>query len=183
MILGLFKKPRAAAPAPEIQKTEPPKFDTPIMVGKMRASEACLRLIKKFETFRSAPYRCPSGVPTIGFGSTKYESGKAVSMTDPEITVARALALLGVTILEYEGAVNRLVLVPLKQCQFDALVSLTYNIGARNFGDSTLLKKLNDGNYTAANFEFKRWNKGGGVVLPGLESRREVESALFMGQV
>lgn len=179
-LFAFFKKP---APAPEIQKTEAPKLDFPAIIGKMRVSEQCLKLIREFEGFSAKPYKCPADVATIGFGSTRYEGGKAVSMSDPEITVARALDLLKVTLWEYEGAVNRLVTVPLKQWQFDALVSLVYNIGPRNFGESTLLKKLNMGNYTAANFEFSRWNKGGGVVLPGLVRRREAESALFMGQI
>ena len=171
---ALFSK-KTDPQAPEVRP------QVPNVQGKMRASDACLKLIRDFEGFRAKPYRCPADVPTIGFGSTRYEGGKAVTMADPEITVARALELLRVTLQEYAGVVNRLVKVPLKQCQFDALVSLTYNIGARNLGESTLLRKLNEGNYTAPVFEFSRWTRGGGVVLPGLVKRREAEAKLFMG--
>ena len=171
---ALFSK-KTDPQAPEVRP------QVPNVQGKMRASDACLKLIRDFEGFRSVPYRCPADVPTIGFGSTRYEGGKAVTMKDPEMTVARALELLRVTLWGYEGAVNRLVKVPLKQCQFDALVSLTYNIGARNFGESTLLRKLNEGNYDAPVFEFGKWTRGGGVSLPGLVRRREAEAKLFMG--
>ena len=169
---------RSTEPQP-VEVHQPVKF--PPIMGKMKASDACLKIIKEFEGFRSKPYRCPADVPTIGFGSTRYEGGKAVSMSDPEITVARGLDLLRLTLPEYEGTINRLVTVPLKQCQFDALVSLTYNIGARNFGASTLLRKLNEGNYDAPVFEFGKWTRGGGVILPGLVRRREAEAKLFMG--
>ena len=180
--IDLFKsifKSSTPLPAPPAEVRQQVKF--PPIMGKMKASDACLKIIKEFEGFRSKPYRCPADVATIGFGSTRYENGKAVSMDDPEITVARALELLRLTLSEYEGTVNRLVTVPIKQCQFDALVSFTYNIGGGNFGASTLLRKLNEGNYDSPVFEFGKWTRGGGVILPGLVRRREAEAKLFMG--
>jgi hypothetical protein len=72
------------------------------------------------------------------------------------------------------------VKVPLTQNQFDALVSLVYNIGQTAFSNSTLLKKLNAKDYQGAADQFLRWNKGGGKVMKGLVRRREAERALFL---
>ena len=80
----------------------------------------------------------------------------------------------------YESDVSNLVKVKLTQGQFDALVSFAYNLGARALSTSTLLQKLNAGDYTGAADEFPRWNKAGGKVLPGLTWRREAERALFL---
>ena len=80
----------------------------------------------------------------------------------------------------FESSVNNLVKVPLTQNQFDALVSLTYNIGSGNFASSTLLKKLNAKDYQGAADQFPRWNKAKGKVLNGLTRRRAAERALFL---
>ena len=80
----------------------------------------------------------------------------------------------------FEKTVNDLVKVPLTQNQFDALVSLTYNIGTGAFEKSTLLKKLNTGDYQGAADQFTVWNKGGGKVLQGLVNRRAKEKEVFL---
>ena len=82
-------------------------------------------------------------------------------------------------LVEYEGYIENMVTVPLTQNQFDALVVWVYNLGPTNFRNSTLLKELNSGNYTAAGNEILRWNKAGGKVLTGLVKRREAEAQLF----
>jgi lysozyme len=69
--------------------------------------------------------------------------------------------------------------VPLKQHQFDALVSFAYNVGVGNLRSSTLLRKLNAGDYDGAALEFHRWNRSKGKVLPGLVRRRAAEALLF----
>jgi lysozyme len=79
-------------------------------------------------------------------------------------------------LIEYEGYVTKYVTVPLTQNQFDALVVWVYNLGPTNFRKSTLLKKLNSGDYTAAGQEITRWNKAGGKVLNGLVKRRKAEA-------
>ncbi len=81
---------------------------------------------------------------------------------------------------KFESAVNTAVKVPINQNQFDALVSLTYNIGIGAFKDSTLLKKLNVKDYKGAAEQFPRWNRGGGRVLNGLVKRRKIEMELFL---
>jgi lysozyme len=75
--------------------------------------------------------------------------------------------------------VRRLVKVPLEPHQFDALVSFAYNCGEGNLGKSTLLEKVNGGDFAGAAKEFARWNKGGGKVLAGLTRRRASEALLF----
>jgi lysozyme len=76
--------------------------------------------------------------------------------------------------------VNQLATVPLTQNQFDALCDFVFNVGAGNFEESTLLRKLNDGDYGGAASEFDRWVHSGQTVLPGLVRRRAAEKALFL---
>jgi len=145
----------------------------------MRASEKCLALIRQFEGFRAMPYACPAGVPTIGFGNTRYADDTPVKLTDPSITLVAAEVLLYTTLGQYEAAVNRYVQMPINQNRFDALTDFVYNAGAQNLRTSTLLKKLNAGDYEGASDEFGRWVYGGGKKLNGLVRRRAAEKALF----
>lgn len=148
----------------------------------MKASERCIGLIEASEGFSAKPYKCPAGVWTIGLGSTRYEDGTPVKPTDPPITIDRARQIVAATLAgEYEPAVQRYVTVPLTQGQYDALVDFAYNAGAQNLRTSTLLKKLNAGDYSGASAEFSRWVNGGGKKLPGLVKRREAERQLFLG--
>uniref|UniRef100_UPI000225FC22 lysozyme n=1 Tax=Paracoccus sp. TRP TaxID=412597 RepID=UPI000225FC22 len=95
------------------------------------------------------------------------------------ITKADARTILTRDLPRYEADVTRLVRVPLNENQFGALVSFTYNLGAGNLTSSTLLRKLNAGDYAGAAAEFPTWNKAGGKVLNGLVRRRAAERALF----
>lgn len=79
----------------------------------------------------------------------------------------------------FEKAVTRNVTVQLNQDQFDALVSFTFNLGEGNLKQSTLLKKVNAGDFAGAAKEFPRWNKADGKVLAGLVRRRASEALLF----
>ena len=83
---------------------------------------------------------------------------------------------------EYEDYINNYVHVPLNQQQFDALCSWVYNLGPANLKKSTLLRKLNNGEYEETPNQIKRWNKAGGKVLEGLVRRREAEALLFEGK-
>lgn len=150
------------------------------MNGSAVVSDGCLALIRKHEGFRSSPYRCPAGVPTIGYGSTAYADGTPVSMADVPITQPQAEHLLRVTLRSYEQSVRDCVRVPLSQSQFDALVSFTYNAGPQALRGSTLLRKLNAGDYHGAAAEFGRWVNADGKRLPGLVRRRADERQLFV---
>ena len=140
---------------------------------EMETSENGIELIKEFEGRRLVAYQDSVGVWTIGYGHTKdvWEDRLIIKKT--------ADRLLAEDLAEFEKYVDNLVEVPLTQNQFDALVAWTFNLGPTNLSESTLLKKLNAGDYDAVPFEMKRWNKAGGEVLEGLIRRREAEAALF----
>jgi len=146
----------------------------------MKASINAIKLIQDSEEFMSKPYLCPAGVPTIGYGSTIYENGTRVKLSDPEITEERAVEILFDQLKKYENAVNRYVHVPINQNQFDALVDFAYNAGAGNLQKSTLLRKINAGDYEGASKEFSKWVYGGGKKLNGLVKRRDAERRLFV---
>lgn len=145
----------------------------------MQTSEKGIALIKQFEGCKLTAYQDSVGVWTIGYGWTQPVDGKPIraGMTIKQETAER---LLKTGLVSYESDVSRLVKVGLTQGQFDALVSFTYNLGARSLSTSTLLRKLNAGDYAGASDEFLRWNKAGGKVLNGLTRRREAERALFL---
>ncbi|HDC4354695.1 MULTISPECIES: lysozyme [Enterobacter cloacae complex] len=145
----------------------------------MQTSEKGVALIKEFEGCKLTAYQDSVGVWTIGYGWTQPVDGKPIraGMTIKQETAER---LLKTGLVSYESDVCRLVKVGLTQGQFDALVSFTYNLGARSLSTSTLLRKLNAGDYATAADEFLRWNKAGGKVLNGLTRRREAERALFL---
>ena len=145
----------------------------------MKASDQCIALIRHFEGFSAKPYRCPAGIPTIGYGSTRYADGRKVTMQDPPITMEQADEIVAQTLVEYEDAVNRYVTVPIAQHQFDSLVDFAYNCGAQNLRSSTLLKKVNAVDFTGAAGEFHKWVYGGGKPMPGLVKRRASEAALW----
>ena len=145
----------------------------------MKISNSGINLIKSFEGLRLKAYDDGVGVWTIGFGTIKYPNGIRVKAGD-SCTSQQAEDYLRNDLTSFENAVNRLVKAKLNQNQFDALVSFTYNLGETNLGKSTLLKKLNAGDYQGAADQFLVWNKAGGKVMNGLTRRREAERALFL---
>lgn len=145
----------------------------------MQTSEKGIALIKQFEGCRLTSYQDSVGVWTIGYGWTRPVDGVPVR-SGMAIKQEVAERLLKTGLVSYENDVSKLVKVKLTQGQFDALVSFAYNLGARALSTSTLLKKLNAGDYRGAADEFLRWNKAGGKVLAGLTRRREAERALFL---
>lgn len=142
----------------------------------MNISSQGIGLIIHFEGFRAKAYRDSAGVWTIGFGSTKgVHPGMVISRDQAGIRLYHDVD-------QAEEAVNRLVTVPLNQSQFDALVSFVYNLGPGALQKSTLLKRLNAGDYPGAAEEFMRWVKAGGKKLTGLVRRRAAERALFLSE-
>lgn len=146
----------------------------------MNISREGLSLIKAFESFRSKPYLCPAKVATIGYGTTIYPNGRRVSLLDAPITEQKASEYLEYDVASVEKAVQRVVTSDLTQSQFDALVSFTYNLGGKNLKKSTLLKKINiNPDDESIRYEFLRWNRAGGKILPGLTRRRTAEANLY----
>lgn len=146
----------------------------------MKLDEKGYQLIAEFEGLRLSPYLCSAGVPTIGYGSTFYPSGKKVTMQDKPITQATALWMLKETANKFAVEVDKLVIPALNQNQFNALVSFAFNLGTSALGKSTLLKKVNaNPNDPTIRNEFAKWNKAGGRVLDGLTKRRTKEANLY----
>lgn len=146
----------------------------------MKISKAGLNLIKEFEGIRLESYKCPAGIWTLGIGHTSAAGPPKVE-PGMRITVQEAYDILNRDLDQYEAAVNKYVKVPLTQNQFDALVSFVYNVGVGAFQKSTLLKKLNAGQYNAVPGELMKWTKAGGKELAGLVRRRRAEAALWRG--
>ena len=147
----------------------------------MRISNEGLNLIKKWEGFCPKPYKCSAGVPTIGYGATFYPNGKKVTMEDKPISEAQALAMLSNMVTNnFQRYVDSYVIPEVKQNQFDALVSLSYNIGVGAFKGSTLLKLVNaNPNDPKIANEFMKWNKVKGKEIAGLTNRRKEEVAMY----
>lgn len=146
----------------------------------MRTSERGVTLITNAEGFRATPYLDVGGVPTIGFGSCFLPCGSPVTMKTSAVTRQEAVEMLRNDLIKDEACITGRVKVPLNQSQFDALASFVYNVGSGNFSGSTLLKKLNAGDYMGAAREFLRWDKVNGKSYRGLSARRIAEQKLFM---
>ena len=151
--------------------------------------EEALALIRGFESCRLAPYHDSAGFVTIGWGHLLSHKAWAPLKQWEPITQEDADRLFEEDVDRMAQAVERLVTVPLTDGQYGALVSFCFNLGPdedddtvpEGLGDSTLLRKLNSGDYEGAHREFAKWNKAGGVVLNGLVRRRAAEAALFAG--
>ena len=139
-----------------------------------------IELIKTFEGFRGAPYKCPAGIPTIGYGATFYPGGKKVTMADAAVTEEQATELLANMLVSFEKYVDSYCRDDINQNQFDALVSFAYNLGPANLKSSTLLKKVNaNPEDETIRAEFMKWVKAGGKTLQGLVKRRTAEADLY----
>ncbi len=123
-------------------------------------------------------YKCPGNVWTVGVGHTGKEIKEGMN-----ITKEQSRELLKTDLIRFENAVNNYVEVPLRQWEFDALVSFSFNVGVGAFKDSTLLKKVNNSAaLSEIETEFRRWNKSGGKILDILKIRREREIKLYKGE-
>lgn len=146
-------------------------------------SDKGIALIKSFEGLRLKPYMDAVGIPTIGWGSTRYENGTRVTMQDKAISQARAESLLRATLATYEQGVDALTRDDVSQAQFDALTSFCYNLGVQSLKSSTLLKKVNaKPNDPAIRAEFMKWVNAGGQKLAGLVKRRAAEADLYFSK-
>lgn len=153
--------------------------------ASMRTSDAGKQFIKGFEFCRLVAYKDSGGVWTNGWGNTiDVDPGVKLTQAEADADFDRNLA-------DVERQVNEAVTVPLTQNEFDALVSIVYNCGRgraghhsgiielKNGEPSTLLRRLNDGDYEAAAMEFRKWDKDNGVQVNGLTRRRLAEQRMF----
>lgn len=146
----------------------------------MKINAEGVHFIANAEGFRGKAYVCPAGKLTIGYGHVIGPTEKQRFANG--ITKEEAEALLERDLEKYAAAVNKFVQVALSQGQFNSLVSFCFNVGITAFARSTLLRKLNDGDYEGAAGEFQRWVNGGGRRLGGLVKRRQLEALMFRGK-
>lgn len=145
----------------------------------MKISRTGIDFIKKWEGVRLKAYRCGAGVLTIGYGHTSAAGAPQVKegMT---ISQREAEDILGRDLVKYEAAVQKALRRAPNQNQFDACVSLCFNIGPGAFAGSSVVRLFNEGDARGAANAFRLWNKAGGKVVQGLVNRREDERALFL---
>ena len=149
-----------------------------------QVSDDAVELAKHHEGFRARAYLDPIGIPTIGYGLTRYfhrPGAPKVKMGDV-ITEDEASFALAATMQSFFDQAAAATTVKLEQFQVDALASFIYNVGVANFRNSTMLRLINAGDFDGAARQFPRWNKAGGKVLPGLTRRRNDEMLMFMGE-
>lgn len=141
------------------------------------ANKATLDLIVKYEGIKLTAYQDTGGVWTIGVGHTSDEYCKVYKGLT--ITEDKAYDLLNYDLKQAETTVDRLVKVPINANQRGALTSFTFNLGGGAFASSTLLRKLNAGDYKSVPFELNKWIHDDGKVLNGLVKRRAAEGELW----
>ncbi len=135
-------------------------------------------LIRRWEGFRSVPYLCPAGVPTIGYGFTHYADGRMVTLSDPPMTRAEAQSLLEHLVrTKYMRDTLRLCPNIDSPARLGAITDFAYNLGSGNLRASTLRRKILAGDWEAVPGELRKWVRAGGRTLEGLVLRREAEIA------
>lgn len=151
----------------------------------MDFSKEGLAELASYEGLILTPYLCAANVKTVGFGSTKSDIPDLNSWSwSRQISIAEAIVLYKQGLIKYVNAVNKVLTRDIEQHQFDALVSITYNIGVGGMAGSTFMKYVNsDKPNTTIVAAMKRWDKGGGRVLKGLVNRREKEGNLYLNGV
>ncbi len=146
----------------------------------MKLDDNGYKLIQGFEGLSLVPYLCSAKVATIGWGNIFYPSGIKVTMADKPISLATASWMFRTIADRFAVDVDKMIKANINQNQFNAIVSLAYNIGLAGLAKSSLLKKVNanPSDPTITN-SFMIWNKAGGKVLNGLTKRRAIEAKLY----
>ncbi|EBV8483668.1 lysozyme [Salmonella enterica subsp. enterica serovar Ago] len=140
----------------------------------MKTSDNGRAFIRAREGVKLAAYQDGGGVWTIGYGHTRgVKQGQVINHEQAD-------EFLDSDLRQVESCISERVTAPLNQNQFDALVSFVFNVGRQAFSDSTLLKKLNEGNYRAAADQFTRWVYDNDQFVQGLHNRRVAERDLFL---
>jgi len=162
------------------------------MNTNLKFSEKGYAVLKSCEGCELKPYLCQSGIPTIGWGSTRYSNGVRVSLKDPAITQSKADELLKYDVRQFEKDVIYLLgPVEVNQGKFDALVDFAYNVGSdididstpEGLGDSRLLKLvLANSNDPNIEHEFNKWINSKGKPSNGLIKRRKLDVKLYFGR-
>jgi len=152
-----------------------------IAVAALSMSAAAFVGLVAHEGYRDKAYiPVPGDRPTLGHGSTTHADGRPVKLGDTT-TPTKALARTMMDVDKFQGAMRQCVRVPLYQHEYDSLVQFAYNIGSDALCKSTLMRKLNAGDYAGACNEMTKWVYAGGRKVQGLVNRREAERKLCLG--
>jgi len=152
-----------------------------IAVAALSMSAAAFVGLVAHEGYRDKAYiPVPGDRPTLGYGSTTHADGRPVKLGDTT-TPTKALARTMMDVDKFQGAMRQCVRVPLYQHEYDSLVQFAYNIGSDALCKSTLMRKLNAGDYEGACNEMTKWVYAGGRKVQGLVNRREAERKLCLG--
>lgn len=146
------------------------------MIDLEEAEELASALIARWESFRSKPYLCAAGVPTIGVGATRYADGTPVTLNDPPMSRVDGETLLHHMVQTiYMPAALKLCPGADTSGRLAALTSFAYNLGVNALKNSTLRRRVNEGDWERVPDEFRKWVRASGRVLRGLVLRREAE--------
>ena len=147
----------------------------------MKVSDKCIKVIKHHEGVRAKPYRCPAGLWTVGVGHLIGDGKSLPESWNKTFTNEEIDGLLKRDLNRFELGVSKMLPnVRLRQCEFDALVSFSFNLGLGTFQRSTIRQALIRGDKEAAMESLLKYCKAGGKVLRGLENRRKDEKAMFL---
>jgi len=145
----------------------------------MKASKECLKMLAHHEGVRQKPYKCPAGLWTVGVGHLIGDGKTLPDSWNKTFTLDEVYDILAKDVVRFERGVNKYITVPLRQNEFDAIISFSFNLGLGVLQRSTLRQALNRGDKEGAIASLLKYNKAGGKVLKGLDNRRKDEAALF----
>ena len=149
----------------------------------MNVSKAGIALIKHHEGVRNKPYKCPAGLWTVGVGHLIGDGKSLPESWNRTFTMEEIDGLLKSDLRRFELGISKMLPnVPLRQCEFDCLVSFAFNLGLGTFQRSTLRQALLRGDKTQAMESLVKYCRAGGKILKGLQTRRLDERALFEGK-
>lgn len=148
----------------------------------MKASQTCLKMLAHHEGVRQKPYKCPAGLWTVGVGHLIGDGKSLPDSWNRNFTLEEVYAILAKDVERFERGVERLITIPLRQCEFDAIISFAFNLGTGCLQRSSVRSKLNRGDKEGAIESLLKYNKAGGKVLKGLDNRRKDEARLFLSK-
>ena len=148
----------------------------------MKASKKCLEMLAHHEGVRQKPYKCPAGLWTVGVGHLIGDGKSLPDSWNRIFSLEEVYAILAKDVERFERGVSRLITIPLRQNEMDALISFTFNLGIGCLQRSSIRQKLNRGDKEGAIESLLKYNKAGGKILKGLDNRRKDEAALFLSK-
>ena len=149
----------------------------------MKVSKKCLEMLAHHEGVKLKPYRDCVGLWTVGIGHLIGDGHSLPDSWNRTFTLEEVYAILAADVARFERGVERFITIPLKQFEFDALVSFSFNLGLGTLQKSTLRQKLNRSDREGALESWAKYNKAGGKIIKGLDTRRKDEINFFKGLI